>query len=181
MVDSNGEVISNRCNIMVFAGIWGVGKTTCAATTAFHHTSMGGEILAISADATPSLAHTFAVDGGERLIKVQKSLCINEVGGEEVKVIWHEKLGREVHEGFSSLVSVDYDEFVEFRTSLLSDLGDNFMVDYIRVLSRKGTYNTMIWDTAPVRSNTYLTSNPNHAEAAFEDGRVFIPDYSMVI
>jgi hypothetical protein len=37
VVDSNGEAISNRCNIMVYAVIWGVEKTTFAATTAFHH------------------------------------------------------------------------------------------------------------------------------------------------
>ena len=160
MVDSNGKVISNRCNLMVFAGRLGVGITNCAATTAFHHASMGGEILEISADAAPSLAHTFALDGGERLIKVQKSLCINEVGREEVKVIWDEKLGREVHGGFSSLVSVDYDDFVVFRTSLLPGLGDIFMVDYIRVLSRKGKYNTMIWDTAPLGQTLTLLQTP---------------------
>lgn len=160
MVDSNDEVISNRCNIMVFAGKGGVGKTTCAATTAYHYASMGGETLAISTDATPSLAHIFEVDGSKRLIKVQRSLCINEVGGEEIKEMWDEKFGREVYEVFSSLVSVDYDEFVEFMTSLLPGLGDEFMVDYIRELSRKGKYNTIIWDTAPLGQTLTLLQTP---------------------
>ena len=45
--------------VTVFAGKGGMGKTTCAAATALHAASQGRKTLAISTDATPSVAHIF--------------------------------------------------------------------------------------------------------------------------
>ena len=160
MAGSNGGTITNRRSINVFAGKGGVGKTTCAAATALHNASLGVETLAISTDATPSLAHIFEVDGSGELVEVQKALYINELGLEETKEMWDRKFGREVYEVFSSLVSVDYEEFVEFMTSLLPGLSDEFMVDYIRELSLKDRFGTIIWDTAPMGQTLTLLQTP---------------------
>lgn len=143
----------------MFTGKGGVGKTTCAAATALHYAA-SGRTLNISTDATPSLSHIFEVSGDGKPARVQQSLYINELGEVEIKGMWDEKFGREVYEVFTSFVSIEYEEFVEFMTSLLPGLGDEFMVDYIRELSRKGGYETIVWDTAPLGQTLALLQTP---------------------
>jgi len=120
----------------------------------------GKKTLAISTDATPSLAHIFEIKSGGKLASVKDPLYVNELGVEEVKEMWDKKFGREVYEVFSSFVSIGYAEFVEFMTSLLPGLSDEFMVDYIRELSRKGAYDVIIWDTAPLGQTLTLLETP---------------------
>ena len=160
MTDYDSKAVGKKCHIMVFAGKGGVGKTTCAATTALHYASLGKETLAISTDATPSLFHIFEIKSGGKLASVEDSLHVNELGAEEIKEMWNKKFGPEVHEVFSSFVAIDYEEFVEFMTSLLPGLSDEFMVDYIRELSRKGDYDAIIWDTAPLGQTLTLLETP---------------------
>jgi len=160
MVDANGQASSDRGSIIMFAGKGGVGKTTCAAAAALHHASLGEETLAISTDATPSLSHIFEIASKEKPARVKGSLSISELGVEEVKELWDRKFGNEVYEVFSSLVDIDYVEFVEFMTSVLPGLNDEFMVDYIRELSMKGEYETIVWDTAPMGQTLALLRTP---------------------
>jgi len=160
MVDINSQLAQNKSSIYMFAGKGGVGKTTCAATTALHHASLGEQTIAISTDATPSLAHIFEVSDRKKPAKVQDSLYINELGLDEVEQMWDRKFGREVYEVFSSFVSIDYDSFVEFMTSMLPGLSEEFMVDYIRELKRSGRYQAIIWDTAPLGQTLALLQTP---------------------
>ena len=144
----------------MFAGKGGVGKTTCAATTALHYAQQGRKTLAISTDATPSLAHIFEIADKKRAARVQDCLYINEIGLGEVQQMWDQKFGREVYEVFSSFVSIDYDSFVEFMTSMLPGLSDEFMVDYIREMRKSGNYGTVVWDTAPLGQTLALLHTP---------------------
>lgn len=144
----------------MFTGKGGVGKTTCAAATAFHCAISGKETLVISTDATPSLSHIFEMAGGEKPARVQASLFLNELGEKEIKEMWDDRFGREVYEVFSAFVSIDYEEFVEFMTSVLPGLGEEFMIDYIRELSRKGDYSVIVWDTAPLGQTLSLLQTP---------------------
>ncbi len=146
--------------IGVFAGKGGVGKTTCAAASALHHASLGEETLAISTDATPSLSHIFGVSKKEKITKVENSLYISELGLDEVKELWDRKFGKEVYDVFSTFVSIEYEEFLEFMTSLLPGLAEEFMIDYIRELSKAGRYETIIWDTAPLGQTLALLRTP---------------------
>ena len=130
---------STVTSITMFTGKGGVGKTTCAAATALHHAT-SGPTLTISTDATPSLSHIFEMADNKKPAQVLPSLYINELGEEEVKEMWDQKFGREVHEVFSAFVDIDYEDFVEFMTSVLPGLGEEFMVDYIRELSRRSRY-----------------------------------------
>ena len=91
---------------------------------------------------------------------VQESLYLNELGDKEVKEMWDRKFGREVYEVFSSFVSINYAEFVEFMTSILPGLADEFMIDYIRELDLKGDYETVVWDTAPLGQTLALLETP---------------------
>jgi arsenite-transporting ATPase len=146
--------------ILMFGGKGGVGKTTCAAATACHYASLGKKTLAISTDATPSLSHIFEITRAEKPTKVTGALSFSELGIEEVKEMWDRKFGHEVYEVFSSFVAIDYPEFVEFMTSVLPGLGDEFMVDYIRELSLRDEYQNVIWDTAPLGQTLALLKTP---------------------
>jgi len=160
MADINSQDKQNDGSIYMFAGKGGVGKTTCAATTALHHAALGEETLAISTDATPSLAHIFEVSDKKKPAMVQDFLSINELGLDEVEQMWDRKFGREVYEVFSSFVSIEYDPFVEFMTSMLPGLSEEFMIDYIRELKHSGSYQAIIWDTAPLGQTLALLQTP---------------------
>jgi arsenite-transporting ATPase len=151
----------NNGSIYMFSGKGGVGKTTCAASTALHHASLGEKTLALSTDATPSLAHIFEIKDMQKPANVTGSLFIDEIGIPEVEDMWDRKFGREVYEVFSSIVSLDYDSFKEFMSSMLPGLADEFMVDYIRQLKLSGKYDSIIWDTAPLGQTLALLHTPS--------------------
>lgn len=140
----------------MFTGKGGVGKTTCAAAIALYHASHGETTLAISTDATPSLSHIFKSEDND----VPSSLCINEIGEKEIRQMWDDKFGREVYEVFSAFVDIDYDDFVEFITSVLPGLGEEFMVDYIRTKGLENAYENIVWDTAPLGQTLSLLEMP---------------------
>ncbi|MBM3156246.1 MAG: ArsA family ATPase [Chloroflexi bacterium] len=146
--------------VTMFSGKGGVGKTTCAAATALHYASHGQSTLALSTDATPSLSHIFELPGEEKPKKVNESLYINELGEAEVARMWDDKFGRDVYDVFATFVDVDYQQFVDFTTSVLPGLRDEFMVDYIRELSLKNNYENIIWDTAPLGQTLALLNTP---------------------
>jgi arsenite-transporting ATPase len=160
---------STVTRITMFTGKGGVGKTTCAAATALHHAA-SGPTLTISTDATPSLAHIFEITANHKPARVLPSLYIHELGEAEIKEMWDEKFGHEVYEVFSAFVDIDYEAFVEFMTSVLPGLGEEFMVDYIRELGLKGQYDNIVWDTAPLGQTLTLLETPallgNHLKMA---------------
>ncbi len=145
----------------MFAGKGGVGKTTCAAATALHYASLGEEALVVSTDPTPSLSHIFEVKGKQKPARVIGSLYLAELGMDEVKQMWDAKFGREVYEVFSTFVSVSYEEFTEFITSVLPGLSDEFTVDYIKGLARDKRYKRIVWDTAPLGQTLGLLQTPS--------------------
>jgi arsenite-transporting ATPase len=153
----------------MFTGKGGVGKTTCSAAAALHHASRG-PTLAISTDNTPSLSHIFEVAGQEKPVRVLPDLHIIEIGETEIRQMWDARFGHEVYEVFSAFVDIDYASFVEFMTSVLPGLGEEFMVDYIRELSLKGDYQNIVWDTAPLGQTLSLLETPallgNHLRMA---------------
>ncbi len=153
----------------MFAGKGGVGKTTCSAATALHYAD-SGPTLAISTDATPSLAHIFEATDRQKPARVLPQLHISEIGEREIREMWDAKFGREVYEVFSAFVDIEYEDFVEFMTSVLPGLGEEFMVDYIRETSQKGLYGNIVWDTAPLGQTLSLLETPallgNHLKMA---------------
>ncbi|MEJ2738468.1 MAG: ArsA family ATPase [Dehalococcoidia bacterium] len=150
----------NDKNVIMFSGKGGVGKTTCAAATALHFASQGERTLALSTDPTPSLRHIFEAEKQQGPAEISNELYLDEVGIERVKKMWDGKFGREVYEVFSSFVAIEYEDFVEFVSSILPGLRDEFMVDYIRELTSKNEYRKVIWDTAPMGQTLGLLMTP---------------------
>jgi arsenite-transporting ATPase len=146
--------------VTMFTGKGGVGKTTCSAAAALHYASAGARTLAISTDATPSLAHIFEISVGNKPNEVLPGLFIREIGEAEVKAMWDAKFGRDVYQVFSAFVDIDYPDFVEFMTSVLPGLGEEFMVDYIRETAHHGAFENIVWDTAPLGQTLSLLATP---------------------
>jgi len=147
-------------NVTMFAGKGGVGKTTCAGATALHWALKGENTLIISTDLTPSLSHIFEVKEKQKPVKVRDNLFLAELGIEEVKQMWDRKFGREVYEVFSSVVAVNYSDFVDFMSSILPGLSDEFIVDYIKELRLGDEYRHIVWDTAPLGQTLGLLKTP---------------------
>ncbi len=145
----------------VFLGKGGVGKTTCAAATALCYAEAGERTLAISTDPTPSLSHIFELPGRQREREVLAGLVLTELGLEEVRAMWDERFGREVYAVFSAFVDIEYATFVEFVTSVLPGLNEEFMVDQIRRLARDSDYRHIVWDTAPLGQTLALLETPS--------------------
>ena len=143
----------------MFTGKGGVGKTTCSAATALHHAN-AGKTLVISTDATPSLSHIFEIKDGQPSSEFPPDLSVSEIGEREIRQMWDAKFGREVYEVFSAFVDVEYEPFVEFMTSVLPGLGEEFMVDHIREMFFKGAYENIVWDTAPLGQTLSLLQTP---------------------
>lgn len=147
--------------VHVFLGKGGVGKTTCSAATALHLAELGEPTLVLSTDPTPSLSHIFDVTGLRRDREVLPGLYMTEFGLEDVRAMWDEQFGREVYDVFSSFVDVDYPTFVEFMTSVLPGLNEEFMVEYIRRTALgPSPYRNVVWDTAPLGQTLALLGMP---------------------
>jgi arsenite-transporting ATPase len=157
-------------NVIMLCGKGGVGKTTCAAATALHCAVTGQKTLVISSDLTPSLRDIFEIENGQKPAKVSDNLYVDEISYEGIKALWDKKFGPEVYDVFSSLVDISYEEFVDFITSILPGLRDEFMVDYIRELSESGQFEKIVWDTAPAGQTLGLLRMPSlvneHLKAA---------------
>lgn len=156
--------------VTMFGGKGGVGKSTCAGTTALHLAKGGQKTLIISTDPTPSLGHLFAVLVGDKPLRVKRNLYLVEMGLNEIKGMWEESFGQEVYEVFSSFVDIGYQEFVDFITTILPGLKEEFMVDYVRRLAKGEEYQQIIWDTAPLGQTLQLLKMPSivfeHLKAA---------------
>jgi len=146
--------------IHVFLGKGGVGKTTCAAATALHFAESGERTLVLSTDPTPSLSHIFDRPRAGAEHEILDRLFLTELGLDEVRRMWDERFGREVYAVFSAFVDVEYDTFVEFMTSVLPGLNEEFMVDYVRRLVLDRRYQHIVWDTAPLGQTLALLGMP---------------------
>ena len=152
---------SGATRVQVFLGKGGVGKTTCSAATALQLADEGQPSLVVSTDPTPSLSHIFEIQGSHREREVLPGLFLTELGLEEVRHMWNEAFGRDVYGVFSSFVDIDYGTFVQFMTSVLPGLNEEFMVDYIRRLALESRYRHVVWDTAPLGQTLALLGMPS--------------------
>jgi arsenite-transporting ATPase len=152
---------SGATRVQVFLGKGGVGKTTCSAATALQLADAGQPSLVVSTDPTPSLSHIFEIQGSHREREVLPGLFLTELGLEEVRQMWNEAFGRDVYGVFSSFVDIDYGTFVQFMTSVLPGLNEEFMVDYIRRLALESRYRHVVWDTAPLGQTLALLGMPS--------------------
>jgi len=146
--------------VTMFGGKGGVGKSTCAMATALRYASLGEKTLVISTDPTPSLSDILDLKCKTKPVKVVDNLYMAELGMDEVKDMWDKRFGHEVYDIFSQVVDLEYHEFVDFITSILPGLKDEFMVHYIKELTESGEYDRVVWDAAPMGQTIGLLETP---------------------
>ncbi|MCP4535818.1 MAG: ArsA family ATPase [Chloroflexi bacterium] len=145
----------------MFGGKGGVGKTTSSAASALHYAQAGRKTLIISSDLTPSLSDIFEAEIGpkEKPVPGVENLHALEIDPDEVMRRWKEKFGPEIYQAASALVSLPYDELVDY-VAMAPGIREEFMLDYILEHIRGGRYDMIIWDTAPAGDTLRLLGLP---------------------
>ena len=158
---SLSELENSNKRVLMFGGKGGVGKTTCSATTALHYASLGRKTLIISSDLTPSLSDIFEMEIGptEKAVQGVENLDALEIGPDEVMKRWKKKFGPEIYEAASSLIDMEYDEVIEY-VAMAPGIQEEFMLDYVLERVKDGSYELIVWDTAPAGDTLRLLELP---------------------
>jgi len=158
---SLSELDNSGHRVLMFGGKGGVGKTTCSATTALHYASLGRRTLIISSDLTPSLSDIFEMEIGpvEKPVEGVGNLYGLEIGPDEVMKRWKKKFGPEIYEAASSLIDMEYDEVIDY-VALAPGIQEEFMLDYVLEQAKDGSYDLIVWDTAPAGDTLRLLELP---------------------
>ncbi len=135
--------------IVMFCGKGGVGKTTCAASTAYHFAKKGLKVLLISSDPTPSLSDILEADvrGSIKEIENVDGLEAVELDYDTIIEMWKEKFGDEVYEAISSFLPVEKD-IIEYIANA-PGIDEEFALSYVYDLYMSEKYDVITWDTAP--------------------------------
>jgi arsenite-transporting ATPase len=156
--------------LLMVGGKGGVGKTTCSAAIAVHFARTGQRTLLISSDPTPSLSDIFEMDIGDREkpIRGVENLFGMEIRSEVILQRWKERFGPEIHEVLTAFANLDYD-FVDYIGGA-PGIEEEYMLHFIVELVEKGSYDRIVWDTAPAGHTLRLLHLPKlfltHLEAA---------------
>jgi arsenite-transporting ATPase len=158
---SLSELDGSNKRVLMFGGKGGVGKTTCSATTALHYASLGSSTLIISSDLTPSLSDIFEMEVGptEKPVEGVENLYALEIGPEEVMKRWKKKFGPEIYEAASSLIDMEYDEVIDY-VAMAPGIQEEFLLDYVLERIKDGSYDLIVWDTAPAGDTLRLLELP---------------------
>lgn len=158
---SLSELNDSSKRVLMFGGKGGVGKTTCSATTALHFATSGRRTLIISSDLTPSLSDIFEMEIGpsEKPVEGVDDLYALEIGPDEVMRRWKKKFGPEIYEAASSLIDMEYDEVIDY-VALAPGIQEEFMLDYVLERVKDGSYDLVVWDTAPAGDTLRLLELP---------------------
>jgi len=135
--------------IVMFCGKGGVGKTTCASTTALHFALKGYRTLLISTDPAPSLSDMLELDvrGEVTSVPEVENLEAVELDYDKVVEMWKERFGDEVYELISSFLPVEED-IIEYVAGA-PGIDEEFALSYVYDLYVSGEYDVIVWDTAP--------------------------------
>ncbi len=156
--------------LIMIGGKGGVGKTTTAAAIALRFAAEGHKVLILSSDPAPSLSDIFETPLKDTPTPLPgiPGLSGMEISSQEVLKRWKERFGPEIYEVVSSFAKVDYD-FVEY-IGTAPGIEEEYMLNYIMELVQSGTYDRVIWDTAPAGHTLRLLHLPgvflDHLEAA---------------
>ncbi|MCX7966078.1 MAG: ArsA family ATPase [Syntrophorhabdaceae bacterium] len=164
------NISGSGLRLLMVGGKGGVGKTTCASSIALKFASEGKKVLLISSDPTPSLSDIFEVNIGDKETKIldEYELYGLEISSDIVLKRWKERFGPEIYEVISSFAKVDYD-FVDY-VGTAPGIEEEYMLNFIIELVENGTYDIIVWDTAPAGHTLRLLQLPHlflkHMEAA---------------
>ena len=133
----------------MFCGKGGVGKTTCASSTAIHYAAEGFKTLLISTDPAPSLTDILEVDVKGKITPIPgvENLDAVELDYSQISDMWTEKFGDEVYAVISSFLPVGK-EILDYIAGA-PGIDEEFSLSYVYDLYTGGKYDVIVWDTAP--------------------------------
>lgn len=165
--------------MIMFGGKGGVGKTTCSAAVAMQLASSGHKTLLMTSDATPSLSDIFEEEIGDTVRSLERCLDAVEISDDAILKKWKKKFGPDFYEILSHLIDVEGLD-TESRHQLLDYIGsapslrEETMLDLIVDLAESGTYDRIVWDTAPAGETLNLLNMPAYLRKHLSAGsRVF--------
>ncbi|RLE48076.1 MAG: ATPase, partial [Candidatus Methanomethylicota archaeon] len=132
-------------SIISFWGKGGVGKTTCAASTAVKLASNGLKTLLVSSDPMPSLSDILELSSSNTLQDLP--LHVLELSEDKVIEMWKREYGDEVYQVISAFLPVDK-SIIDYVAGA-PGIADEFCLAYVMKLQREGAYDYIVWDTAP--------------------------------
>ncbi|MEA3332628.1 MAG: ArsA family ATPase [Pseudomonadota bacterium] len=132
--------------IEMFTGKGGVGKTTMSVATALHY-AQSGKTLLISTDPSGSLSEIFSQALDQKVTEVAANLDAVELTRQLVLDLWREKFADEIYAVLSSFLPVGR-EIIDYIEGA-PGIEEEFMLDYLLTMAQSGTYQTIVWDTAP--------------------------------
>jgi arsenite-transporting ATPase len=145
------EPMKNRENpsILMFCGKGGVGKTTCASSAAIHYSSRGLRTLLISTDPSPSLSDILETNVKGKVTEIPrlKNLAVVELDYKQILEMWKNKFGEEVYSVISSFLPVEKD-IIDYVAGA-PGISEEFALSYVLDLYMEGSYDIIVWDTAP--------------------------------
>lgn len=135
--------------ILMFCGKGGVGKTTCASSTAIHYAAEGFRTLLISTDPAPSLTDILEVDVKGKITPIPgvENLEAVELDYSRIFDMWTEKFGDEVYAVISSFLPLGR-EILDYIAGA-PGIDEEFALSYVYDLYTGGEYDVIVWDTAP--------------------------------
>ena len=146
--------------IILFTGKGGVGKTTIASATALQAAALGHKTLAISTDASHSLADAFNLQMGNTPVKLTENLWGQQVDVlEEIDANW-----RVIQDYLASVIrSRGIDHIIADEMAVLPGMDELFGLLEIHRARRTGKYDCLIVDCAPTGQTLRLLSFPDVA------------------
>ena len=135
--------------ILMFCGKGGVGKTTCASSTAIHYATKSFKTLLISTDPAPSLTDILEVDVKGKITQIPgvENLDAVELDYSRIFDMWMDKFGEEVYAVVSSFLPVGK-EILDYIAGA-PGIDEEFALSYVYDLYTEGDYDVIVWDTAP--------------------------------
>ena len=142
-----------QSKIIMFTGKGGVGKTTMSVATALHY-AQAVKTLLVSTDPSGSLSEIFHTDVSKNITPISSNLEVIELTRKVVLHLWREKFADEIYTVLSSFLPVEKDiiDYIEGAPGI----DEEFMLDYVLTMRNAGTYEMIIWDTAPTASTLNL-------------------------
>lgn len=155
-ISNNSGNFTNKPRVVMFCGKGGVGKTTCAAATAVHFADKGLKTLLLSSDPTPSLSDILEMDVGKTITKVKgiENLNAFELDYDTALEMWKNRFGDEVYEVISSFIPVGK-EIIDYVAGA-PGIDEEFLLGYILDIYESGSYDVIVWDTAPAGGTLQL-------------------------
>ena len=153
----------------------GVGKTTCSAAVAAEMAARGYHTLVLTSDMSPSLSDIFRQKIGDSITTIDKDLDAYEIRQKTIVAWWKQRFGRDFEDILTHIVDLEALD-KESRHQLLDyissapSLREETMLDMIRELAENGTYERVIWDTAPAGETLNLLDMPRNIKKHLRAG-----------